>query len=145
MAKAKTKKPTSADLQAEAAKPATENNANIESQAQIERDFSGEWNIDQWERASVEIWRPQPGECVIGTYDSSDIFEGDFDEPCKVHRIIDRDTGNKVSFVGGTMCDKFMEDADISKGDRIYVKYLGQGETNKGNRVNNFDIRYMKQ
>jgi hypothetical protein len=105
--------------------------------------FDGEWDIGQWERASFEIWKPEEGEFVIGIYDGNIEFAGDFEEPCLAHHIIDRD-GNRISFVPGMMADKFITEAKINKGDMIFAQYTGQGQTNKGQRVNNWDIRFKR-
>jgi hypothetical protein len=108
-------------------------------------DFPDGWNPNEWQRASCEIWRPETGEFIMGLYDGSKLLDKeltDFDEDVTCHYIIDHESGNRWSFVGGVMCDKFINEAGIQKGMQIYVAYMGQGETRKGNKVNNFDIRF---
>lgn len=107
-------------------------------------EFPDDWNPNQWEEASVEIWRPEPGQAVMGFYESSEVFEGDYDEPCMVHRIIDHKTGERISFVGGKMCDLYIKEAGIQKDWKVFILYKGTNETRKGNRVNNFKIRYQR-
>lgn len=104
-----------------------------------------EWNIDEFERASSEIWRPDEGEYIMGVYDSALLLDKElteFDEDVNVHFVIEKDTGNKVSFVGGKMCDKFINESPIEPGVKVFIRYMGQGATRKGNKVNNYDIRY---
>lgn len=108
-------------------------------------DFGDGWNVDEWERASAEIWRPDEGEFVLGTYNGSHEMDPaltDYDEPVNVHFVIEKETGNRVSFIGGKMCDKFIAESPIDIGTPVFIRYMGQGATRKGNKVNNYDIRF---
>ena len=104
-----------------------------------------DWNIDEFERASSEIWRPDEGEFVLGFYDEAKPLPkeySEYDEDVMVHFIIEKDTKNRVSFVGGQMCDKFIAESPITKSTPVFIRYMGQGSTRKGNKVNNYDIRF---
>ena len=132
-------------------KPATadqiqETAAEVTAKSSVPLGDDDEWDFDSWERASSEIWRPEIGEYIAGTYDGFKMMPKDlteFDEDVNIHFIIDKDTGNRMSFVGGKMCDANFAENPIEKGCKIFVRFMGQSDTRKGNRVNNFDIRFQ--
>jgi hypothetical protein len=108
--------------------------------------YDPEWDFENFERASSEIWRPDEGEYVMGHYDGCVMLDKElteFDEDVNVHFIIDKDSKNRVSFVGGKMCDKFISESPIQSGTKVFIRYMGQGSTRKGNKVNNYDIRFQ--
>jgi hypothetical protein len=111
--------------------------------------IDADWDFEKWDRASSEIWKPAEGEYLLGTYESStmlpeELKKGDKDYDVLIHFIIDKETGNRISFVGGQMCDKFIAESAIGKGTRVFIRYMGKGETRDGNPVNNWDIRYQQ-
>jgi hypothetical protein len=106
-----------------------------------------EFEVDTWDRVTSNIWRPEEGEFRIGTYESNKVLPpeySDFDEDVNIHYFVDAISNERVSFVGGKMCDLAILEAEIGKGDMIYVAYTGKGETRKGNKVNNWDIRVKR-
>jgi hypothetical protein len=106
-------------------------------------------DLSEFEQVSSVIWRPQEGEYVYGYFVRSeplpeeykkDNMEGDV----MIHFVHSPEQDALISFVGGKMCDQFIKAAQAKPNDLLYVRFLGRGETNKGNPVNNFDIRIKR-
>lgn len=107
-------------------------------------------DLDSWQRASFEIWRPEePGEYIIGSYVKSEQLPDEYKDgkegDVKTHMVVDQATGMQVSFVGGFAVDRAFESCDIVPGDLVFAQYRGQKDTRGGNRVNTWDVRFKKQ
>lgn len=104
-------------------------------------------DLEQFKRISVDIWKPEPGEFVLGLYDGCIPFESPKkkgDNDVNVHFIIDNDTKDRLSFIPGMMFDRVIDESGVKEGDTVFAAFKRQDETNEGNPVNVWDIRIKK-
>jgi len=101
-----------------------------------------------FDQISVDIWKPQPGEFVVGVYDGNIPFEHEKKKGNKevlCHFIIDNDSGDRLSFIPGVMFDETIKQAKVKSGDEIFVAFKRQDMTNENNPVNVWDIRLKRK
>jgi len=104
-------------------------------------------DLDLFKQISVDIWKPEPGEFVLGIYDGSILFESPKkkgDKDVNVHFIIDNESGDRLSFIPGMMFDKVIDESGVKEGDTIFAAYKRQDQTSDNNPVNVWDIRIKK-
>ena len=122
----------------------TEDTSKAVTEINTDENLPDEWKgFGEWEDASSTIWRPEPGWALMGVYvDRSEFTDGEFDAVCCVHRVKDFQSKTMISFVGGSMLDKFIREAPIGPGTKVFIQKLDQSITKKEKRVNNWKIKY---
>lgn len=86
-----------------------------------------------------QVWKPQPGEYMIGRVLSIRDIETDMGSG-RLAEIEDEDTGEvKTLFLTTMLKDRFLE-YNVGAGDRIAVKYHGKKQNAKGREYHHWTL-----